>query len=1030
MIRWRAVMRFGGFWLRGSGKDAPRVRSAVVVLLVFAAGLVWTGAASATEKPENIKKPEITGSAEVGQLLTATTGTWKGTGIEYTYQWYKCNNKGAECTHEIEHATAPTYRIINEDLGVGLIVRVFATIGTQKSHSDSNATEDVKEGPPVNGGPPVITGSPREGDPPLSATEGTWYGSPVIKYTYQWEACGETIDNATGSSYELTNRKVLGCPIRVRVTASNKAGEKSSTSAETTPAEFKPQDESLPVLSGTPEEEQTLKTTSGTWTGYPTPSFAYKWKCASECLYESLGNELILTEEYVGHRVESVVTASNFGEPVEADSLASEPIEAGKITNVEPPTISSSGPLTNEIVKVVSNGTWKGQKVERYEYQWEECGELFHEHGCAPIPGATQSSLQVEERSVHNTLQLKVTAVGKTHKSAAILSNHSGTVEESVPKYPEGWGQDEQTELGTGWKIAAEEPVASYDLRPWVITHVYAGAETSYALTNHGELLVWATGGDGELGTGNGESAEEEANRIKEEEEGIVESEEHEERDWPEPVPLPSPVKEFDAGSTFAIARLENGKVYEWGKLNMGSPKYLVPTVVTLENGEELQGKVENVYSRGQDAAVKTEDHIYEWGANSQGQVCGLIPEKSKKVNLVEEKPYIATLPPGVTAKEIKEVSLANITIPNGGLTMYLTDSGEVYTCGSDSGGQLGVSSPKPYEPNLVSLDGSAKEISAGYFTGGAVLSNGHAYVWGDDEEEQLGQREPDATCTKEGCTYNPEHECEEYADQGYVCTKLPVELPVEGEVTKLQMTKGVGFAIVNGEEVYEWGNDLQNRLGVDPPGLKPVWVTGPKVKGARTEEEIKAVPTPDHYVNAGKVTQLDAGGFYVLALRDGTMPSQISSLKITGKEPEIKVEVKWTWPGKTQVFVKSMEKIKKHRAKNGEQLFQTVESEQYKSLITEFRPEECYGEHEENKKWKCEDIVPVYEPPKEGGHGKWEGEEPKLYEDKPYFIPFENEKRYRVKLRCNPKVEECGATYKEIQWNFTPGRTPEEVKE
>ncbi|GGR43067.1 Zn-dependent metalloprotease [Nocardioides luteus] len=61
--------------------------------------------------------PKITGTRKVGRLLTATRGTWKPSGIAFSYQWLR-NGK------VIKGATGKTYRLVKADRGDRIRVRV------------------------------------------------------------------------------------------------------------------------------------------------------------------------------------------------------------------------------------------------------------------------------------------------------------------------------------------------------------------------------------------------------------------------------------------------------------------------------------------------------------------------------------------------------------------------------------------------------------------------------------------------------------------------------------------------------------------------------------------------------------------------------------------------------------------------------------------------------------------------------------------------------------------------------------------
>jgi hypothetical protein len=64
------------------------------------------------DAPVNSSPPSISGTAQVGQVLTADPGSWTGTQpISYGYQWRRCDSAGANC-EDIDRATPQTYTIL------------------------------------------------------------------------------------------------------------------------------------------------------------------------------------------------------------------------------------------------------------------------------------------------------------------------------------------------------------------------------------------------------------------------------------------------------------------------------------------------------------------------------------------------------------------------------------------------------------------------------------------------------------------------------------------------------------------------------------------------------------------------------------------------------------------------------------------------------------------------------------------------------------------------------------------------------
>ena len=66
------------------------VLSAALWLLIAVAAVQ----ASPTAAPVNIDPPTITGTARVGEVLTAHNGTWDNAPTNYRYRWLRCNENG------------------------------------------------------------------------------------------------------------------------------------------------------------------------------------------------------------------------------------------------------------------------------------------------------------------------------------------------------------------------------------------------------------------------------------------------------------------------------------------------------------------------------------------------------------------------------------------------------------------------------------------------------------------------------------------------------------------------------------------------------------------------------------------------------------------------------------------------------------------------------------------------------------------------------------------------------------------------
>ena len=83
--------------------------------------------------------------------------------------------------------------------------------------------------PPVNTSPPAISGTTVQGQT-LKCLIGSWSGSPITGYAYQWNRDGKAIPGATSAMYTVTASDP-GHTVTCTVTATNVDGSTSATSA-------------------------------------------------------------------------------------------------------------------------------------------------------------------------------------------------------------------------------------------------------------------------------------------------------------------------------------------------------------------------------------------------------------------------------------------------------------------------------------------------------------------------------------------------------------------------------------------------------------------------------------------------------------------------------------------------------------------------------------------------------------------------------------------------------------------------------
>jgi phosphatidylinositol-3-phosphatase len=120
-----------------------------VPLLLLTAGaaaatfLLATAEAKPRRAPTNTAPPVVSGTAQVGQTLSATTGSWSGTQpLAYAYQWRRCDSAGAGCG-DIAGATTATYTVVSADVGSTIRVVVTASNAFGSAPATSGATAVV-----------------------------------------------------------------------------------------------------------------------------------------------------------------------------------------------------------------------------------------------------------------------------------------------------------------------------------------------------------------------------------------------------------------------------------------------------------------------------------------------------------------------------------------------------------------------------------------------------------------------------------------------------------------------------------------------------------------------------------------------------------------------------------------------------------------------------------------------------------------------------------------------------------------------
>jgi hypothetical protein len=110
---------------------------------------------TSTAGPKNTSPPTISGTAKVGQTLTANPGSWSGNPSGYAYRWQRCDADVVVCS-DITAATSNTYLVKVTDLGYRLRVRVTATNPKGSASAVSALTPVVQPAVAISNHRPTI----------------------------------------------------------------------------------------------------------------------------------------------------------------------------------------------------------------------------------------------------------------------------------------------------------------------------------------------------------------------------------------------------------------------------------------------------------------------------------------------------------------------------------------------------------------------------------------------------------------------------------------------------------------------------------------------------------------------------------------------------------------------------------------------------------------------------------------------------------------------------------------------------------
>ena len=371
--------------------------------------------------------PAITGTAQVGQTLTAnTSGISDADGlanVTFGHQWLA---DGAD----IEGATNSTYVLTGKDEGKTIRVRVTFTDDEGNEETVTSAlTEEVaaKDNNAATGAP-AITGTTRVGQTLTADTSGISDadGLDNVTFGYQWLSDDADIEGATNSTHMLTGEDE-GKTIRVRVTFTDDEGNEetvTSTPTEEVAAKDNNAATGAPAITGTARVGQTLTADASGISdadGLDNVTFGYQWLSDDADIEGATNSTYVLTGEDEGKTIRVRVTFTD--DEGNEETVTSTPTEevAAKDNNAATgaPAITGTARVGQTLTADTSGiADADGLTSVSYSYQWVRSDGSTD----TDIPDATGSSYSLVDADEGKTIKVKVRFTDDAGKNEALTS--------------------------------------------------------------------------------------------------------------------------------------------------------------------------------------------------------------------------------------------------------------------------------------------------------------------------------------------------------------------------------------------------------------------------------------------------------------------------------------------------------------------------------------------------------------------------------------------------------------------------------
>jgi hypothetical protein len=348
--------------------------------------------------------PQITGTAAIGQTLTAVIGTWSPEPSSTSLQWKRDGKV-------IDGATGSTYTVGLDDATATLTVEVTGKAdGFADKTVASAATATIAAGQFEAPSAATVSGDAVVGST-LTADAGTWSPTPTL--SYQWYRGESPISRADKATYTLTAAD-QGADVTVHVTGSARGyADVTITSASAGPVAEGTIEAGAVAINGQGQVGRVLTAKPEQFSPAPT-SWSFQWYRDGDPITDATQVTYVLTEADNGHVITVKVIGSRDGyqttAAVESDSVEVSP--AGRFNG--PEVVQVTGDYQVGHTLTASAGTWN-PVPDSFSYQWLRGG--------APIDGATQATYVMTALDASKVITVKVTAVKAGYENATARSS-------------------------------------------------------------------------------------------------------------------------------------------------------------------------------------------------------------------------------------------------------------------------------------------------------------------------------------------------------------------------------------------------------------------------------------------------------------------------------------------------------------------------------------------------------------------------------------------------------------------------------